>query len=182
MAPGVVEGFSKLALLVKMQEGRTCRRHIDHVRPRAVAFAEEKLGRTEGESNLVDFLPDLAFSVEREAELPAGEEQPAVEVQLAAEEQPAAEQLLEVVGNQGHSEISAEPQSSVTQDDSAISEQEQQNLQPKDSTSPVAVVPADISLEAEQPPPPAPPRCSSRRRHPPDRFGLTGEECSIHQC
>ncbi|KAL5506337.1 hypothetical protein EMCRGX_G007955 [Ephydatia muelleri] len=174
-----------LALLVKMQEGRTCRRHIDHVKPRAVVFVEEeKLGRTEGDSNLVDFLPDLAFSVERVAELRAGEEQPAVEVQLAAE-QPAAEQPLEAVGNQGHSEISAEPQSSVTQDDSAVSEQvleEQQSLQPKDSTSPVAVVPADISLEAEQPPPPAPPRCSSRRRHPPDRFGLTGEECSIRQC
>ena len=138
----------------------------------------------EGESNLVHFLPDLAFSVEREAELRAGEEQPAVEVQLAAE-QPAAEQPLEAVGNQGYSEISAEPQSSVTQDDSAVSEQvleEQQSLQPKDSTSPVAVVPADISLEAEQPPPPAPPRCSSRQRHPPDRFGLTGEECSIRQC
>eukprot|EP00731_Ephydatia_muelleri_P017266 Em0010g364a len=184
--PGVVEGFSKLALLVKMQDGRTCRRHIDHVRPRAVASVEEeKLGRTEGESNLVDFLPDLAFSVEREAELPAGEEQPAVEVQLAAEEQPAAEQPLEAVGDQGHSEISVEPQSSVTQVDSAVSEQvleEQQSLQPKDSTSPVTVVPADVSLEAEQPPPPAPPRRSSRRRHPPDRFGLTGEECSIRQC
>ena len=84
---------------MKMQDGRTCRRHIDHVRPRAVASVEEeKLGRTEGESNLVDFLPDLAFSVEREAELPA------------AEEQPAAEQPLEAVGDQGHSEISAEPQ------------------------------------------------------------------------
>eukprot|EP00731_Ephydatia_muelleri_P004370 Em0002g546a len=152
----------------------------------AVAFAEEeKLGRTEGESNLVDFLPDLVFSVEREAELPAGEEQPTVEVQLAAEEQPAAEQPLEAVGDQGHSEISAEPQSSVTQDDSAVSEQvleEQQSLQPKDSTSTVAVVPADVSLEAEQPPTPAPPRCSSRRRHPPDRFGLTREESTIRQC
>ena len=85
----VVEGFSKLALLVKMQDGRTCRRHIDHVRPRAVAFAEEeKLGRMEGESNLVDFLPDLAFSVEREAELPAGEEQTAVEVQLLQKNNP----------------------------------------------------------------------------------------------
>ena len=67
-------------------------------RSRAVAFAEEeKLGRTEGESSLVDFLPDLAFSVEREAELPAREEQPAVQVQLAAEDKPAAEQPLEVV-------------------------------------------------------------------------------------
>ena len=38
------------------------------MRPRAVASVEEeKLGRTEGESNLVEFLPDLAFSVEREA-------------------------------------------------------------------------------------------------------------------
>ena len=85
-------------------------------------------------------------------------------------------------GDQGQSEISAEPQSSVTLDDSAVSEQvleEQQSLQPKDSTSPVAVVPADVSLEAEQPPPQAPLRSSSCRRHPPDRFGLTGVECSI---
>ena len=97
---GVVEGFSKQALLVKMQGGRTCHQHIDHVRPHAVAFAEEeKLGRTEGESNLAD----LAFSVERAVELPAAEEQPAVEVQLAAEEQPVVEQPLEAVGDQGHS-------------------------------------------------------------------------------
>ena len=145
----------------------------------AVAFAEEeKLGRTKGESSLVDFLPDLAFSVEREVELPAWEEQPAVEVQLAAEEKPAAEQPLEVVYRRsGSSEISAEPQSSVTLDDCAVSEQvleDQQSLQPKDSTSPVAVVPADVSLEAEQPPPQAALRSSSCRRHPPVRFGLTG--------
>ncbi|KAL5484146.1 hypothetical protein EMCRGX_G020594 [Ephydatia muelleri] len=140
----VVEGFSKLALLVKMQDGRTCRRHIDHVRPHAVAFAEEeKLGRMEGESNLVDFLPDLAFSVEREAELPAGEEQTAVEVQLLQKNNPRQNSRWR----------------------RAVSEQvleEQQSLQPKDSTSPVAVVPADVSLEAEQPPPQAPPRRSSR--------------------
>eukprot|EP00731_Ephydatia_muelleri_P004047 Em0002g223a len=105
---GVVEGFSKLALLVKMQDGRTCRRHIDHVRPRAVASVEEeKLGRTEGESNLVDFLPDLAFSVEREAELPAAEEQPAAEQPLEAVDSTVSEQVLE----------------------------EQQSLQPKDFTS-----------------------------------------------
>ena len=175
--------FSKLALLVKMQDGRTYRRHIDHVRPHAVAFAEEEnLGRTEGESNLVDI---LAFSVEREVELPAAEKQTNVEVQLAAEEQPAVEQPLEAVGDHGHSEISAEPQLSITQDDSAVSEQvleEQESLQPNDSTSPVGVVPADVFQEAEQPSPQAPPRRSSCRRHPPDRFGLTGEECSIRQC
>ena len=189
--PGGVEGFSKLALLVKLQDGRTCRRHVDHVRARAVALAEEeKIGRTEGESNLVDFLPDLAFGVETEVEFPAGEEQPdaeeqeqpAAEEQLAAEEQPAVEQSLEAVEDQGHREISVEPQSSVTQDDSAVSEQVLEEQQPKDSTSPVAVVPVDVSLDAEQPPPQAPPRRSSRRRHTPDRFGLTGEKCSIRHC